>query len=814
MVEQLMSIDWTTLSKKTNEYCTLELTKDPKTDAVTEIIYSGLQVKLSDLAEHFTFGGGTLLAIWVDTLIVDYPTFDAQGVVITARNIDVKQFSGTAIPVRTPAVGDTAILEFLINESVDNVEFNLTTTSSQKGTTEFTVPVGSDPLRTAYFTVKSDGSSSHNTTTDPTQIQDLLGRPWALNSLKASFTAATLLMSSSEQEDVTVARSMLSWVVTCIRSMGEKGATIPTSYAELYSQAAALLVTLNLSPGAYYVPVLSASYYKDQANQLISALQSYENNLNTLDVKDDIHTAIENVSSTLEGIAQDEEQPLQAELSNIKTNITDLASSINTLRNQFNIQYYDVDVRLGIMNYKIADAQVTQYLEASFKFAVDVTKAGVAVGQIAGGDASAIGELMENLASGVNDGMAAVDAITKDFPNSNLPEQAKNLMLMQQQLMISFDASTQLWDQIQKDKALSELPKSLAAVVVDPSLAWDNFMVEADATLTNLSRLIGDGSGSGAAQDAATNYLASLKILAQYGKAINAKFIAYSTQLTEATIVKSQITAANRTQTRWKELESNSKTEQEKLAALKGLIKLRTNTITRSIFTAWTYYRNSYFYLYFKKPSTVISTDMNAAQLKNAFAEVTAWTNKLLGDGIGGEQIQLPNDNVPISFKFNIVKQSSDPAPAGVDTALIVPASDGQPAVITLSIPSGDPQLQGVLPDKGNVAIWVKEAQFFINGVKPNSKGNVMMNISTSGSYENGFGPGNAYSFVTKGFESEYGYVFNTQDPYIKWQVNTAVYMTPSPFTQWTLTFDPLGGDPSDAKTLQMDLVVAFRKKA
>jgi hypothetical protein len=37
-------------------------------------------------------------------------------------------------------------------------------------------------------------------------------------------------------------------------------------------------------------------------------------------------------------------------------------------------------------------------------------------------------------------------------------------------------------------------------VSIDPSLAWDNYMVEAERTLTNLQRAIGDGADSGDAQ--------------------------------------------------------------------------------------------------------------------------------------------------------------------------------------------------------------------------------------------------------------------------------------------------------------------------
>jgi hypothetical protein len=89
----------------------------------------------------------------------------------------------------------------------------------------------------------------------------------------------------------------------------------------------------------------------------------------------------------------------------------------------------------------------------------------------------------------------------------------------------------------------------------------------------------------------------------------------------------------------------------------------------------------------------------------------------------------------------------------------------------------------------------------------------VLLNVATSGSYQNGFGATQAHSFVTTGFESYFGYDAAQETPYIRWRVDTKVYMTPTPFTQWTITFDPDGGDPSGITELRMDMTVAFLAK-
>ena len=141
---------------------------------------------------------------------------------------------------------------------------------------------------------------------------------------------------------------------------------------------------------------------------------------------------------------------------------------------------------------------------------------------------------------------------------------------------------------------------------------------------------------------------------------------------------------------------------------------------------------------------------------------------------------------------------------------MLTPAAGAVPAQLAWSIPIGDAQLEGVLPNGGDVAIWITSIQFSLDGVEPNDKGNVLFSVATSGTYENGFGPQQAKTFFSKGLIGEFGYAPATGHVYVPWQIPTAVYMTPTPYTQWTLLFDPQGGDPSTATTLRMTMQVAY----
>jgi hypothetical protein len=129
-------------------------------------------------------------------------------------------------------------------------------------------------------------------------------------------------------------------------------------------------------------------------------------------------------------------------------------------------------------------------------------------------------------------------------------------------------------------------------------------------------------------------------------------------------------------------------------------------------------------------------------------------------------------------------------------------------------VPIGTRQLQGVLPNGGNVAIWIREVVFVVTGVQPNDRGNVIASVAVSGTYQNGFAPNAIYRFVSKGLTGDYGYAVATNTPYIPWRIDPQVYTTPTPFTQWTMVFDPDGGDPSDAQVLELRLKIAYASKS
>lgn len=725
-------IDWKLLSDKCSGYSTLTVTKDPDTGNILDTVYAGLRVNLSEVMAGFPIGGASGLALFVDTLVIDAPTLDARGVTILARCIDVSALQGSALPIVTPT-GDSRILEFIVG-SVTGGTFALTPVSKTPPPA-YAIPYGQTPLQAVYYTLNSEGKIETRVTPAVADLTDLISRPWALNAFQAGFTAASLLADADDLSRQT-ASQMLQWIIACVRSVD--AADLPGAFADLYSQAAALMVTLNVSPGYYYVPVLSSAFYKNQSEVLVAALQSYEDNLNTLAISTNISQAVKDVSATLVDVSNTELDPLNIELKQVQDNIDGLAAAIGTLGDQYFFQQIEAHSRFALLINSIQQQRIQDWLTACFKLATSIVSLGVSVGKLAAAEPSADGlaDSVKGFAEASKGFYDAASALASEPGlDTSMLEQAKLLTQMQESLMTSFQTGAVLWAQALKSvKTIPVLPNSLSAVTIDPGLAWDNYVVRAKLSIATLKRDNGEG-----VQQPADEYLASLEILAQYGKAVNVKMITYASQLARGVVLKAQIAAATTIVERWEQLEAKAASDQEKLAALKGVLLLRSNSIKRSLLVSWTYYRNSYFYLYFQKPPYAVNMDMNAAQLKGIFASVVGWVGQLLGDNPQSQKITLPSSNVQISLKFPIVK--SGQALTHGDSALLSPGTAGNGPTLTWTIPVGTDQLAGVLPNDGDVAIWITSANFFLDGVTPNQKGNVLCNISTSGSYQNGFGP-------------------------------------------------------------------------
>lgn len=833
-----MSIDWTHLNARTSGYAITQVTKDP-TDAVDGILCVGLHVRMSDLVSQFPEGGGSTLTVFADTLVMDVDAMAAKGTVIVARVVDLTAMDGgaRAITVPAPQSGTTAV-EVLVG-SVNGGTLQL---ASPGGAEPFAVPVGLDPLQAATYFVDADGSVNGQVRSSADDIGDLTGRIYALNSFRASFSAGAWLMNSDAPAARDTAQDMFAWVMAGTALSAQQTATEPAAWSELNGQAAPLLVELNVESGATYVPTLSSRFYKSEVSLLLDALDSYDAKVDGLKRAKDQKQAVEDVATAYAEVAKTELEPLDEQLKNLRQNLAGLTNGINTLNMQFQMQSDTVRVKYGDLLVALSEAKIKAWFEACFSLSISAVKIGfdgasLAAGAVKKSEAPgeeespdtedddddvlipdwffaeegegddepkkpkkkkngdpglgpAKGIITEGIGAAVK-AFEAIKAVTEDVGAAEKPllEKAQALVDQQQKLIQSYAVSTGH----AKDLGLSSAP---SLETVDPALAWDNYMAEATVRLKNVG--------------AAGDFLVSLIALANYGKALAAKIVTATTQQTQLQIVTSQREAAVQASARWKELEAKAVDDQERLCALVGVLEGRSDAIRRSVYIAWRHYGDAYYYLNLERPPISVDLDTSPAALRTALAKTALWVGQAQGDDPSGKQILLPVDDARISFEFDIRARDSQEIPP--HAALYTPAQGKKPPTLTWTIPMGSDQLVNVLPNRGNLPIWIKEARFFVDGATPNNKGNIMVDVWTSGSYENGYGPADAESFVAKAIVSSFAYEAASGRPYIPWSVKTDVYMTPTPYTQWTMVFDRDGGDAADASKLRMDLIVSFKE--
>jgi hypothetical protein len=788
-------LDWTTVMQQAAPYTAQVSNKDPVSGLI-DVTYCGLKSSLSAIMQGQGDGVHSV-AIFADTLVVDTPTLATSGLLLVVRELDVSALEGVPLML-TPAANGQVLAQILVG-GVSGGSFRLGVTG-QAGD-GLAPPVGNASLVVTTYIATQNEPLSPLPPASSASLANLLGYSWSMNSLYASFAAAAWLMEDvSNGLAQSTAQAMLAWVVNCTTSLAANK-QLPSNYSQLYNQAAALLVTLNLAPGATYVPVLSQTYYSQHMNDVLSVIRDYESQMQTLDTRQDIAQAIATVSVSLQSVAGDEVAPLQVQLDNINLNTQSLFNDIVDLRQQFQLQTQRAHTAYFVLGNEITLDSIKKQLQAELDLAMSVISLGFDAVKMYEGDS---GALKDAIKDGVDSIKGLVDTIEagQQAGSDDLSKQACALLNSQMALMNTVLSGRLLWQQALDNQSGDVLPTDLAAITIDPVTDWDNYIAAAEAEITSLEREIGSN-----AQAAADRYLASLKILAGYGKAIGGKFVAYVGQLVQATVVLAQIKAAKDAEARWQATQAKATSDAEKLAALKGLVQGRMQATKRSLYVAWTYYAASYFYLNFNSPPRALHMDMDAAALGAALVGVADWVAAALGNAPDGQHIRLPNDNATIELDFAALTANGQ-APAG-DAALLDKTADGGWS-LTFTVPMGTSQLEGVLPNNGRCAIWISQAQFYLDGVTPNSKGNVIATVATSGTYQNGTDSGAPRTFVTNGMSGDYAYRVADSTVYSPWEINTAVYMTPTPYTQWNLAIAPGGGDLSTVTRLRVVLSIAY----
>lgn len=792
------------------------ITKSADGKTVTDILFSGLNVTLSDLANQFPTTGGNSLTIYADTIIADVPNFNALGVVLVARQIDISSlnFNGNIqswpIPVPSANAIAPAVLECLIMNSVSNnslapLTFITSQTTGNTPTPFFTAPTNSATgvLSIGEFNVNPDGTTKIIPTS---QFSDLISRPYALNTFYASFSYATTLINAGDPASLKTAFSILNWICKCISSCG----TIPSTHAELFSQTSSLLISLNVPENYHYLGVLSSNFYGTQITNLINVLQSYNTNLTTLNQQSATQGIVETISKAVIASANSETAPTNTELNQVQNSINSLYKNIHDLAQNINLQISIADTKGKLLCGAIKQAQIEKFLTDSIKTATDLIGAGINTTSAIAKDGDGAADAFSSIVETFQQGYETIKGITQTYNQGDLITTAEALLKDNQALLKSVFTSAQLWYQFNNSiNGANTISFSPSPITIDPNLSWDNFMAEVTSVLSSLSSSLND-DGLSSAQEQSNDYLSSLQELANYGKAVNAQIIAYSNQLCKGVVLTAKLNAINNIANIWNSLNAAAETEQEKLTSLQGLIQNRIDTTMRSLFMAWTNYRSAYLYNNLNEPSQTISMDSSIGDLTSAFASIQSWVAGMPVNGKG--TTVLPSKNAQLTLTVPVVNSSASPAPNvpnNTTMAYLTPANATNPATISVSIPKILNQFSSQI-GSGDVAIWITNGQFIINGIKANSAGYVPMIVSTSGQYINGY-EDNLLNFLSNSISGHFSYkpTNNGGTPTINvpWVLSTEVYMLPTPYTIWSFQLDN-GCDVSTVTDITITLTV------
>ncbi|MBW8748291.1 MAG: hypothetical protein JF584_12145, partial [Acidobacteria bacterium] len=369
--------------------------------AVRRLVFAGLRVKLSEVLAEIAAqaratppNGISSLVIYADTLVLDTEAeIAAHNVVLMARLIDAKPLGSSPITLRvltqlhdfvleetTGEDGKPALVEKPGNKLKQSVQIlagsidGTLRLAAKKDTTLLDgrwAPKSGLPLGIEFCRLGEDGRLDSERKSTARELADLVKRPLALSAFKAAFAAAGYLARVDEEKKTQQAVDMLRWVEVCLRSAGAAANEDELLFEELADQVSSLLIPLEVTGNAFFVPTLSAEFYRAQMDQLLDALESYEGQLRDLEIRTDIGKSLEAVSGGMRHAAQMEIRPLKTELSMVRENMLVLEQSIMELNHSFSVQSTECRKLYDKLDVAIRDVMDKNLIMEGLKLATD-----------------------------------------------------------------------------------------------------------------------------------------------------------------------------------------------------------------------------------------------------------------------------------------------------------------------------------------------------------------------------------------------------------------------------------------------------------
>lgn len=766
-----------------------------------QAVFCRLHLKLSEVRAKVSaaLGGPAkrvpFLHIFADTIIVDEPFLPSSSTMIVARALRIE--GGTPLVAPDPGTGIGGVCAIqILTQVVEGGPLQL----MAEGKAPSVAQVDGKAPESIRFVTDAQLSQSKG----GQELLDMLRHPIAWNSLKAGFAAAAILSEKSGEEKKESIR-ILRWIYQCCTLIGSEAGPYQEEAVDLSYESSSLMVLIGTEGGPPYVPMLSQDFYKDRIEGLLSVVHGYEQQVGKLDIRTDIAQAIQEIAAATKDVAAQGTKPIQVAIANTANELEALQKQYDTLMWQFVLQSKDVGIKRAVFQVALEEKLFWDKVKVAFDLIEALVGMAVAVGSLvaapevtiglAGGAMQTAGSAVSLLSRALEAGASLEDALRGAF--AKLKTAAEQLKKFQESLADLTKSGKSLYKAAQD--GASTLPKTgelpqLAApawaeiATMDPAMEWNLF---ANASEALMKKYVDDKIGG------ADKYLLSLKALVEYGKAINGKAVAIAQLQARSLELQAQKRASEMAERRWRSLEAESVGEAQKKAALKALLLQRSMTVKQALLIGARAFRAAYQYRWLKDSGLRITLDMKYIDLNKQFVEIKGELEKLLTS-------TTPDQRFDTHFMTLPVRREGQPEPgeARGNYALFTPkAKDGRSeATVSWSMPIETPFL---LPDDGNIAFFIEEGWFYLEGAKPNKQGSVSLRIGTSGQFSNGYGRfGADKRFVSAAAETQaMDFIYSQgrdgkqSDPSAggagtPWKpaaVVKAFYMTPSPFTQWTV---------------------------
>ena len=779
--------DWKTLQTTAASL----IASDPLAALITTVTPVGgyvsmaLHAELADVVSAATKAGPLTgpLVIAVDTLEIaaGYTVIAAPGVDIKARAVVIDGGPATVVIRSDTPAG--------IQLTTAGISGTLNVTFQQADGTPIAGP-GNGPVAMrglAYpQVITAAAASAASPSTAQVDVADSLHEPWAIVALEVSAAIAATLVDQGSEGALEFAADMLGWVAGGCSALIARKADFPTvdfgNLASLQTTAVGLLsFTQAQASGATYVPVLSADRYQQQIDSLLGLAQTYDAKVTAFQGQQNIDQLLASFAETLSDTYQEAETPLLNALQR-------LAAESGAVQGQLAnaaVQLKEVSATLPSLQQALEQAIADEFQQELVKAAVDtlatVLELYVAVGAILLFESpdSVIQIAMGIVQQLIQLGEEGIDeAISKDAESAAQPPTApqdfdgtkQGAQYLAGSLASFGQAVTLLWAAV--SQAASSQPPNLspdlASAVdqlpdlsgfsiggLDPVTYWQTVVIQTTASVQPHKDL-----------PQAAAYLEAVQLAATYGSAVGDLQMKLLELYTQGMTAFDQLVAAYQAQASWTKLQNSLTSEAEQVAAAIGLLQRGYLNIKRSLVLAVENYRAAFLYQWLQPADVQIDVSMDLVALKQAANDSITGLNQVL---------------------------------AGTPTGPVRPRQDFQSVHYHVTQPlftevNGQPQAQftidpTVLAEQlnGNTALFLSAATFELES--GTQSGEVELQIATSGHYTNQLGK-NVFRFVSQPVSMTNDYYPGTPPTWVtKWQfADPALYLAPTPYTNWTLT--------------------------